>query len=71
MRLFKSLALLLRSLISIVLGICWNALIWLVDHIDGGEADDPYAEDSTIDYNFRTGDIDPVKRIDGLYSDHI
>ena len=71
MRLLKSLVLLSISLIGILLGVCWNALVWLVDHIDSGEADDPYAEDSAIDYNFRTGDIDPVKRTDGLYSDHI
>ena len=43
----------------------------MIDLIDGGddEEDQSAPTDHTIRYNHRTGEIDPVKRIDGLYED--
>ena len=58
----------IMTLITSVLSAVWQALLFLIDMIDGGDdEDDSFPTDNTINYNHRTGDIDPVKRIDGLY----
>lgn len=54
----------------------WNTFVFLLDLIDGGEDDDFNHNDESSDYapihyNYRTGEIDPVKRIDGIYDDDI
>ncbi len=56
------------ALITGVLNTGWQTLLFLVDLIDGGdeEAGD-FPTDNNIRYNYRTGNIDPVKRLDGLY----
>jgi len=56
------------ALIAGVLNAGWQVLLFLVDLIDGNDDDgDDFSTDNTIHYNYRTGDIDPVKRLDGLY----
>lgn len=61
----------MAALMSGVLGLCWHALVWIIDLIDGGEddTDDPFADtvDNLIHYNHRSAEIDSVKRLDGLY----
>ncbi len=52
----------------------WNVFVFLTDLIDGGEDDDFNRNDESPDhtpihFNYRTGEIDPVKRIDGIYDD--
>ena len=67
MRLLKSITLFSISIISILLNILWQLVVVLIDLIDGG--DDNYEEDdmSPLPYNYRSGDIDSVKRLDGIY----
>ena len=55
------------TLITSLLNTCWKTLLFLVDLIDGGDEADSFPTDNTIHYNYRTGDIDPVNRLDGLY----
>lgn len=55
------------TLITSLLNTCWKTLLFLVDLIDGGDEADSFPTDNNIRYNYRTGDIDPVKRLDGLY----
>ena len=54
----------------------WSMVVFLLDLVDGGEDDDFNHSDESRDntpihYNYRTGEIDPVKRIDGIYDDDI
>jgi hypothetical protein len=55
------------ALIAGVLNAGWQVLLFLVDLIDGGDEADSFPTDNNIRYNYRTGDIDPVNRLDGLY----
>ncbi|MDX2481446.1 MAG: hypothetical protein QNK24_14075 [Desulfuromusa sp.] len=68
MKYLKMLLLAAFALIAGVLNAGWQVLLFLVDLIDGNDDDgDDFSTDNTIHYNYRTGDIDPVKRLDGLY----
>ncbi len=69
MQFLKSITLFSISVISILLNALWQLVVFLIDLIDGG--DDTYEEDdmSPVPYNYRTGDIDPAKRLDGIYED--
>ena len=52
------------------MGYCYRAILFIVDIIDGGDdVDDSAPTDQNIWYNYRTGELDPVKRIDGLYEE--
>jgi len=55
------------ALITGVLNTCWQTLLFLVDLIDGDNEAGDFPTDNNIHYNYRTGNIDPVKRLDGLY----
>jgi hypothetical protein len=70
MRWVKLLFVLLVTLASSTLSYCYRAILFVVDIIDGG--DDVYHSaptDQSTWYNYRTGELDPVKRIDGLYEE--
>ena len=67
MKSLKILSLTVFTLITSLLNTCWKTLLFLVDLIDGGDEADSFPTDNNIRYNYRTGDIDPVKRLDGLY----
>ena len=58
----------MMTLVIGLLNACWRSLLFLIDWLDGGDDDDyDYADQFTVHYNYRTGEIDPVKRFDGLY----
>ena len=58
-------------LCGILLKAFWKTLLFLIDLIDGGDDEiDETPTDNIIRYNHRSGDIDPVKRIDGLYDNN-
>ena len=60
------------ALITGVLSTCWKALLFLVDLVDGGDDENDHVPtDNIIHYNYRNGEIDPVKRIDGLYDNKL
>ena len=69
MRLFKLLCKLITIVLVGTLEMCWAALLFLVDLIDGGDEPErmPLGK---VWYNYRTGEIDPVKRFDGIYDNH-
>ena len=67
MKSLKILSLTVFTLITSLLNTCWKTLLFLVDLIDGGDEADSFPTDNNIRYNYRTGDIDPVNRLDGLY----
>ncbi|WP_339672429.1 hypothetical protein [Dasania marina] len=69
MKYLKMSFLAILPLITCVLNTCWQILLFLVDLIDGGDEDtENFPTDNNVRYNYRTGDIDPVKRLDGLYA---
>jgi len=69
MNLLKALFSLTTVLVTSVLSATWHVLLFLIDLIDGGDDEiDSYPTDEPVNYNYRTGDIDPVKRMDGLYN---
>ena len=56
------------TLANAILCVCWRVLLFFIDLIDGNDDEaDEAPTDHTIQYNHRSADIDPVKRIDGLY----
>lgn len=62
----------IATLIVGVLGLCWRTLLSIIDLIDGGDDENDHAAtDNTIHYNHRSGEIDPVKRADGLYDNKL
>ena len=68
MKCLKTPFLAILALITSVLNTCWQTLLFLVDLIDGGEEEaGDFPTDNNIRYNYRTGDIDPVKHLDGIY----
>lgn len=68
MKLLKSSLYLVVTLMGSALALCWHALLWLIDLVDGGEEpDDSTTPDLPPYYNYRTSEIDPVKRPDGIY----
>jgi len=67
MKSLKILSFTVFTLITSLLNTCWKTLLFLVDLIDGGDEADSFPTDNNIRYNYRTGDIDPVNRLDGLY----
>lgn len=68
MKFLKLTVLKIAMLAGAILSACWHVLLFLVDLIDGGEDEsNEVPTDNIIRYNYRSGDIDPVKRIDGLY----
>ncbi|MDF1645113.1 MAG: hypothetical protein P1U80_13130 [Pseudomonadales bacterium] len=70
MRWVKLLFVLLITLVLSIMGYCYRAILFIVDIIDGGDdVDDSAPTDQNIWYNYRTGELDPVKRIDGLYEE--
>lgn len=72
MRWIKALCLLITALITGVLSLCWRTLVFLIDLIDGGDDENDHAPtDNIIQYNHRSGEIDPVKRTDGLYDNKL
>lgn len=63
------LSLMIPTLIIVVLNASWKTLLFLIDLIDSGEEEaNSFSTDNTVHYNYRTGDVDPIKRIDGLYN---
>ena len=72
MKWIRALCLLITALITGVLSLCWRTLVFLIDLIDGGDDENDHAPtDSIIHYNHRSGEIDPVKRADGLYDNNL
>lgn len=72
MKWLKALCLLIAALITSALSLCWRTLLFLVDLIDGGDDENDHVPtDSIIHYNHRSGEIDPVKRVDGLYDNKL
>ena len=68
MKIIKSLFFILFAIASSISTLCLNSLLYLIDIIDGGDIEHPPSTtENIIRYNHRTGDLDPVKRIDGLY----
>ncbi|WP_200821193.1 hypothetical protein [Oceanicoccus sp. KOV_DT_Chl] len=57
-------SLMMFTLTTSLLSACWKTLLFLVDLIDGGDDD---LTENTLHYNYRTGDVEPVKHLDGLY----
>ena len=58
-------------LCGILLKAFWKTLLFLIDLIDGGDDEiDEAPTDNIIRYNYRSSNIDPVKRIDGLYDNN-
>jgi hypothetical protein len=56
------------SFITCLLNIGWQTLLLLVDLIDGGDDEvNSFSAENNIRYNYRTGNIDPVKHLDGIY----
>lgn len=59
------------AIVGRIFGFFWSVILLLMVFIDGGKDSDGYDDDNfgsdTINYNYRTGEIDPVKRIDGEY----
>ncbi len=69
MKRLKILFFMLSALITGILHACWQVMLFLVDLIDGGDEEtESFPTDNTIHYNYRTGNIDPVKHLDGLYN---
>jgi hypothetical protein len=72
MKWIKASYLFIAALITGVLSLGWPALLFLIDLIDGGDGENNHAPtDNIIHYNHRSGDIDPVKRADGLYDNKL
>lgn len=72
MKWLKASYLFIAALIAGVLSLCWRSLLFLIDIIDGGDDESDHAPtDNIIHYNHRTGEIDPVKRADGLYDNNL
>lgn len=69
MKCLKMLFLMSLTLIAGALNAFWKTLLLLIDFIDGGDEEEinSFPTDSNIHFNYRTGDIDPVKHLDGLY----
>ena len=70
MKIARQSLLILLSIITGLFSICWQALSFVLSSLDY----DPDFEDdadTSIWYNHRTGEIDPVKRIDGIYQDKL
>lgn len=68
MKYVRKASFLLFSLFSGLLLLGWRLLSFAFSALDY-EADDE--DDTTIWYNYRTGEIDPVKRYDGIYQDKL
>ncbi|MDA1370271.1 MAG: hypothetical protein O2971_05870 [Proteobacteria bacterium] len=47
------------------LKLCWSLLVLFIDIVDGGDAD--YSSTDYVNYDHRTGDLDPIERCDSLY----
>lgn len=62
--LFRTMGVLIFGMLSL----CWSSLLFFIELIDGGD-EDPSPRDNITWYNYRTGEIDPVERNDGLYDD--
>jgi len=72
MKWLKTSYLFIAALITGALSLCWRTLLFLIDLIDGGDDDNDRAPtDNIIHYNHRSGEIDPVKRADGLYDNKL
>ena len=70
MRLLTKIMIVTATLLTGILTACWNILVSIIDFVDGGdEAEDYATDDNTVWYNYRTGETDPIKRIDGIYND--
>ena len=70
MQLIKSTFWFLIAISSTLLTFCWQRLLDLIDIIDGDEettGGEPM--NNTIHYNYRTGKLDSVKRINGFYDE--
>ena len=68
MRLLKLLCKLITIVLIGMFEMCWAALLFLVDLIDGDEPGRmPLGK---VWYNYRTGGTDPVRRFDGIYENH-
>lgn len=68
MKWLKASYLFTAALITGVLSLCWRTLLFLIDLIDGGDDNTDHSPTDNIShYNHRSGEIDPVKRADGLY----
>lgn len=72
MKWLKASYLFIAASIVSVLSLCWRTLLFLIDLIDGGDDENDHAPtDNIIHYNHRSGEIDPVKRVDGLYDNKL
>ena len=72
MKSLKASYLFIVALIVGVLSLCWRTLLFLIDLIDGGDDENDHVPtDNIIHYNHRSGEIDPVKRTDGLYDNKL
>ena len=70
MRLLTKIIIFFGTLFISILTTCWSILISIIDFIDGDdETDGHVSDDNTVWYNYRTGETDPIKRIDGIYND--
>lgn len=64
-----SLSRFILTLTAVLLANSWRVFVILIDIIDGDDEVAPSTDDKLIYYNYRTGELDPIERIDGLY-DH-
>ncbi len=62
----KSFFILIYTLCAVLIRGCWHGILWLIDLIDGDEPNEE-PELSSSYFNYRTGEIDPVQRADGIY----
>ena len=68
MKLGKSLLHLIIVIVSALHTTLWSAICFLIDLIDGDDETEDVYDNDAPHYNFRTGDVDPVERADGIYN---
>ena len=66
MKFAKAFFLLLLGLSTALLVTCWRLIAFAFSALDY-EPDAEEPSNSSVWYNYRTGEIDPVKRYDGIY----
>ncbi|MAZ69130.1 hypothetical protein [Porticoccus sp.] len=62
--------LLLFALCTGLLSVCWRMVSFAFSALDF-EPDVEEKSDTNVWYNYRTGEIDPVKRYDGIYQERL
>ena len=70
MKYAKKSFLLLLALFTGLVSLCWRLLSLAFNALDF-EPDAEEKSDTNVWYNYRTGEIDPVKRYDGIYQERL